>query len=479
MQRRTFLGLAGGALCAGASYAARLPVVGAVEDDLRILAQALALHPGLHRYLTPDALAAQWTLLRRAWRADAARQARYIALSRFLAAIRCGHTYCNFFNQSAAVAAELFDRPTRLPFHFVWVDDAMVVTRGFETGLPAGTVIEAVDGRACAALRDTLMPYVRADGHNDAKRVALLEVRGDDAIETFDVFQGLLAPPRDGRFRLRVRTPDGATRALEVPAIALPARRSQMPADPDPAAPAWQWTQRDDGIAVLTMPGWAMWNSQWDWKAWLDARLDGARDARGLVVDLRDNEGGEDCGDRLLARLIDRPFEPPRVEQRLRFRRTPPDLDRYLDTWDDSFRTLGVTATPLPGGFYLRPRGDDALHIEPAGPRLHLPLRVLTSPVNSSATFQFASNVRALGAGLLVGRPTGGNRRGINGGCFFFVRLPRSGIEFDLPLVGYFPTLPQPDAGLLPDLAIAPSRLDIAAGRDVAMERAIDSLRRA
>ncbi|MFM5917833.1 MAG: peptidase S41, partial [Novosphingobium sp.] len=125
-----------------------------------------------------------------------------------------------------------------------------------------------------------------------------------------------------------------------------------------------------------------------------------------------------------------------------------------------------ASATPLANGFFLRPKSDEALRIEPAGKKLGVPVRVLTSPVNSSATFQFASNLRSVGGGKLVGRATGGNRRGINGGCFFFVRLPQSGIEFDLPLVGYYPAGRPPDAGITPHIRVENSAADIAAGRD-------------
>ena len=479
MQRRDFLVLAGGLAASG--------VVGGVfgtrvsppdvAQDIEILTQALKLHPGLLRYSSQQQIAARLASLQVEWLAARDPQTRYLALSRFLAAIRCGHSYCNFYNQRKNVADELFDRATRLPFHFAWIGDEMIVTRAFDSGLPVGTRVESINAQPAIALRRALMPYIRADGGNDAKRVSLLEVRGGDAIETFDVFQGLIAPPVASRHRLRVRLPGGQQRAIELPAVALAARRAQMaPSPAEDDAPQWQWTMRDDGIAVLTMPGWALWNSKWDWKAWLDARLDSLSGARGLVIDIRGNEGGEDCGDAILARLIDTPFEPPKIEQRLRFRRTPKALDPYLDTWDDSFRTLGEGASSLPDGFFLRPGSAEALRIEPRGPRLRLPVRVLTSPVNSSATFQFASNVRALQAGKLVGQATGGNRRGINGGCFFFVRLPASGIEFDLPLVGYFPKVPQPDAGLLPDLPIDPTITDLVEGRDPVLLAAIRSI---
>ena len=98
---------------------------------------------------------------------------------------------------------------------------------------------------------------------------------------------------------------------------------------------------------------------------------------------------------------------------------------------------------------------------------------MLTSATNSSATFGFAQRVQQNRLATLVGGPTGGNRRGINGGAFFFVRLPDSGLEFDLPLIGYFPDRAQPNAGILPDVAVPLTVRAIATGRDEALEKAL------
>lgn len=119
-------------------------------------------------------------------------------------------------------------------------------------------------------------------------------------------------------------------------------------------------------------------------------------------------------------------------------------------------------------------RGDaDVERIAPKPPRINAELLVLTDAQNSSATFQFAQLVQSNGIGRLLGQPTGGNLRGINGGAFFFLRLPASGLEADLPLIGRFPSTPKPDAGLTPDLIVAPSRADIAAGRDTVLDGAL------
>lgn len=100
---------------------------------------------------------------------------------------------------------------------------------------------------------------------------------------------------------------------------------------------------------------------------------------------------------------------------------------------------------------------------------------MLIDATNSSATFQFAQIVQQNKLGMLVGQPTGGSKRGINGGSFFFLRLPSSGIEMDLPLVGTFPATPQPDEGLTPDVLVTPTLDDIVKGTDPEMAR-IDSL---
>ena len=480
LKRRDFLKTGAAAALAGysaRSLAADMPTGADLSGEIDILREALKLHPGLYRYNRPDEIDAALAKLKRRFTGANALAAQYLLLSRFLAGIRCGHTYGNFFNQKKTVAADLFDRPTRLPFNFAWLGGAMIVTNDPSGELPAGTRIDELNGSDPKLLLQTLLPLVRADGHNDGKRISLLEVQGTETVETFDVFQGLVAPPHAGIHRIKSTLPNGAVKRLELPAIGLSERKKHMKRDaPPPDGALWTWEQRHDGIAILTMPTWALYNSKWNWNAWLTERLDGLGSAKGLIVDLRDNEGGEDCGDAILARLIDKPYVPPQSEQRLRFTRTPAAIDKYLDTWDQSFRTLGVGAKPLADGFYLRPGAKEILSITPAGKRLQLPIIVLISPVDSSATFQFAQKFRAIRGGRLVGETTGGNRRGINGGCFFFVRLPASGLEFDLPLIGEFPLAPQPDAGLDPDIFVKRTPADIQLGRDGALERAIHLL---
>jgi C-terminal processing protease CtpA/Prc len=150
-------------------------------------------------------------------------------------------------------------------------------------------------------------------------------------------------------------------------------------------------------------------------------------------------------------------------------------LNSVLDTWDNSFRDWGDKAKRFDDRFFALPAGETTVqpNYGSTGARIDKPLVVLTDAANSSATFAFAQRVKTTRAGRLVGEATGGNQRGINGSAFFFVRLPASGLEFDLPLVGTFPPQPAPDAGIEPDVKVDVAAVDIATGIDAQMERAL------
>lgn len=477
MQRRDFLAASGALatlLAMPGTAAAASPAE--LRSDIDILRRALALHPGLYRYNSPRTLADRLAQLDMTFAQSQTLAERYLLLSAFLATIRCGHSQCNPYNQNAAVVRALYAGATRLPFRFVWLGGRMIVTDD-EAGraLPSGTEITRINDTRPAELLKALLPYARADGGNDGKRIAQMQMLGTEALETFDIFQGLILPPLDGKHRVQVRTVDGRRQDMVVPALTLAERQARRtPGAEARAGQLWTWEMRGE-VAVLNMPTWAMYNSTWDWEAWLDARLRSLSGARALVIDLRANEGGNDCGDMILARLAQRDLQLAGYERRVRFRTTAADLDPYVDTWDDSFRSIGKDASDIGNGYFRLSSEAEAIDIITAAtPRITVPVAALVGPTCSSATFTFARRAQQSGLVRLFGETTGGNLKGINGDAYFFVRLPASGLEFDVPLVGYFPARPQADTGVVPHVMVRPTLDDIAHHRDPAMAAALD-----
>lgn len=454
----------------------------APRSDADILEAAFrALHPGLGRYMSSEQLDRHVSILRRQLAAASHPGETWRALTTFTAALRCGHTFVNPANQQGPGRAFLEAGRNRLPFAFRWLGGRMIVSdAGGVLGLAPGDEVITLGDTPTRPLRARLMALAAADGHNDAKRQRLAELDHHEAWPLPDIALPLLAPEtfRSERLRLRVRRPDTTTVEVAAPLLT---RTERVASRPRPAAEgiAWTVTVEAGGVRRLTMPTWALYDSPWDWRAWLDAQVDAAiaADAPGLILDLRGNSGGQACGDRLLERVIAHEVIPPDGRRFVRYRRTPPELDRYLDTWDRSFRDWTAdTVGPDAQGFYRMTRWDGpdgSSAIRPRGRRYPGRLVVIIDAANSSATFQFAQTVKAARAGVLVGESTGGNRRGINGGGFFFLRLPHSGFEVDLPLVATFPSLPQPNAGIEPDVAVATTARDLVAGRDPQRDAAV------
>lgn len=485
-------------LLALAAPAQTIPVAD-LQQDLSILRQAYeTLHPGLYRYNTKAEMDAKFEALGKQFQRDLSQREAYLALSVFTAQIKCGHTYANFFNQSKAVKASLFQGQNRVPFYFRWLNRSMVVTKDFtlDHQLPRGTEVLSINGITTPQILERLMTIARADGSNDAKRIASLEVFGDSLYETFDVYFPLFFPQKSIRLALRVRLPgENKPQSLTVDALTheqriapIQAREASLKGG---SGVQFQWKTLADGSAVLTMPTWALYDSKWDWKTWLNARLDEAADSKApaLIVDLRGNEGGNDIGNEILKRIVREDVKLTQDRRLVRYRETPASLNPYLDTWDPSFKKWGAAAVDLeqpwptaPSSvpYFLLKRYDDAPGgdvIRAEGKPFRGKMFVLIDANNSSATFQFARIVQRSKLGTLVGQPTGGNQRGINGGAFFFLRLPKSGLEVDLPLIGSFPTSPQPDAGLTPDVQVMPTLRDITQGNDVEMAKVMSLLR--
>lgn len=448
----------------------------AVAEDVRLLRQAYeALHPGLLRYNTADEMATRFDRLQNAGRVSLERF--YLDLSRLLTTVRCGHSYANFYNQRGPIRAALFDRADRVPFQFVWLGRRMVVTADpWGLGLSPGDEVVSLNGVAAGVILQSLLTVARADGGNDGKRRALMSVQAVDSYESFDIFYPLLFGSRT-RHTAVVEGADGRRRTLVAPAVTLEQRRALRPPRIDARDDTPLWTIRRQGdAAILTMPGWGLYNSKWDWRGWLDREIDAliADNVPRLVIDIRDNEGGLDCGDAVIARLIDTPLRKTFQRRLTRYRKIPDALRPYLDTWDRSFDDWGDDAQPFDARFFTLKQGDDeGGAIAPKGPRFGGQVRVLIGPQNSSATFQFANLMRRERLGVLVGETTGGNQRGINGGAFYFLRLPRTGVEVDLPLIGTFPLTPQPDAGVTPDVLAPRTRTVLAQRRDPALEAAL------
>ena len=190
-----------------------------------------------------------------------------------------------------------------------------------------------------------------------------------------------------------------------------------------------------------------------------------ARNIQNLIIDLRGNGGGDmEPGFELARYLATKKLAPYAAGRRLvRNVAAQPELLKNLDTYSDELKE--ILKTGVPAGFY-KPAENGYFEILPNEKLESFPVVtpaennfrgrafIISDASNASATFQFLEYAQTNKLARIVGQPTGGSKQGINGGNYFFLYLPNSRIEIDIPAVFQAPLTPQRDESVIPDVLV-------------------------
>lgn len=457
----------------------------ALLADLAIARDAYTtLHPGLFRYNSPEQIATGFDELETRFADGLSLRETYLAFAELLAGFRCGHTYANFWNQSEDVQDLLFRGSDKLPFNFRVIDDQLVVTHNAtnDPRVRPGTVITSLNTVPTGDLLERLTSLMHADGSGDHQRRFELQVTGIGEFEPFDVYQPLLYPPADGRYSFgAIDVTTGKPFTFSADAMSRDQRKRVLeerlgPLEGQPDS-LWSFALLDEATAYLQAGSFVTWKMKLDWRGFLEDAFSTLQERKidRLILDVRGNGGGDDdVLDALLRHLLAKPVTVPASRELVRYNKVPEHLTEVLDTWDDSFFDRTGKVRPVGDGFYAADDASSEPKVITGGEGAFAGRVVLlVDPANSSATFTLARILKDSGRATLVGQTTGGNRRGINGGQIFFLRLPNSALEMDIPLIGYYPLGEQPDSGVVPDVQILPSIEGISSGIDSALEAAL------
>lgn len=172
----------------------------------------------------------------------------------------------------------------------------------------------------------------------------------------------------------------------------------------------------------------------------LDAVLSYLASATGLIIDVRDNTGGELTNvETIVARFIDRPVTAGYI-----MHKTGPGHDQFSEPY-------AITYRPAPEGRV----------------RWGKPVAVLANRMTFSAANNFVSVMRSLPQVTLVGATTGGGS-----GMPYSSELPCGwGIRFSAVSM-LDPEGRSTEAGITPDIPVTLTDADILAGRDPIIDRA-------
>jgi len=455
-----------------------------LQKDFEILESVLKnYHPGLYRYQDSTSIEKHFNTLKNNLNQDLSTTEFYLLLSKFTAKIKCGHTFPSFYNQNVIIQDSIFNLSNKLPVTFQLFERRIIVDKNLtDKKIEKGSEIISINDIPVKTIIDSLLLYVKGDGDNDNKRLKDLEISGFGSFETFDIYFPLLFPPVDSSYVLKIKDNENEIgRQVKVNCISRAERFSlieqkygKQPASYDDL---WNFQIINNKTAYLQLGTFVTNKLTINWKAFLDKAFKAVRseNVSNLIIDVRGNEGGDDEVNLTLAKhLAYKPIAFPEFKEYLVYEKVADDLKPYLNTWDDSFYDRSKKLVNLNNGFYTWKKGIKKNVIRKSRKAFKGNVYLLVDGANSSATFFLATALQQNKMATIIGTETGGNRKGTNGSNMFFLRLPNSKIEIDIPLIGYYPVVEQPDEGLTPDITVLPSLNDIKNNKDIVLERTLE-----
>ena len=503
---RILLAILSTAACAQMPLSPGAPAAGrgvpgdSVRADLSLLRDAVAAyHPGLAMYGQSAAFERHLDSL------DAALASRtkpvpegeaVLLVASALHVLADGHTEVTPIDQDPALRERLWGGRSVLPFAFRITrgeggEHRLVVTSDLTGALQPGTEIAEIDGRPVGVILDGLLPYTSGDGlGTDALRLARLGVPAGAfdwlARSSFDAFYPLAYPDAPQRATLVVRRPGTAEWTSAVVGRLTRAEREERADAAGASVPTGEasWSARMVGpeAALVRLGTFATWGFKTPTDTLLaDIFRDLKRRGIGrLILDVRGVPGGN-LGALSVARyLTTGPVACLGDATVIADREPDPSFFPYLEAYGggDGWKTPlpDAAVEPLADGRYRLLAGPPCATPPVPAEAFGGPVAVLADEWNESATFTLLRVVREQALGTIVGRPAGGNLRGLTAGIVLRLRLPRTGLVVTLPLLSSVPEGAPTDGPLVPDVVVEWTAEDVAAGRDPDVEAALSAL---
>ena len=485
---------------ANARSGANLSREAALEDLDFLMGLLDRAHADPYRFHSRDAVEAERRRVADTMPATVTTRDLCVRVSRVLAVLEDAHTeiacerlVLNDWRLAADAAPAETQRVLRFA-PFMRLDDEQHVTVGWHNGAPGldpGDRVLRINGQDADAL---LAAWAAAVSHDtEAARRAMVARR----FRAYMALHGIEAP-----YRLTVAPPGGPSREVTIQGDPVNHQFENTPPAPvrppvtvvnlPPAPPTvfkaiqlendffqYRMIEPDVGyMNFLSIFGGLDTTSQFPKAVDRMFKLVAADRPRVLIIDIRENGGGEDSvSQELLRHLTEKQF---RLYTSLRLKRSK-EARGFIDSviripfrWmglpylDSEMRQyyrgeVGTLSDPRERPLVARPRAE---------PFFEGPVCVLTGPHTGSAAVDFAEAVKVFGLATIVGEETGGQPNSF--GNSFPFSLPRSGLTVSISTsLGIRASGDLTDFNpVKPDIVVRTTAADIRRGYDPVLERA-------
>ena len=402
----------------------------------------------------------------------------YRILAPVVAAIKCGHTGVGLPEEMQKAYST---KALLLPLQIRVLAGKVYILRDFSDGATtlAGREIRSINGVPAAKIVETMLATTPGDGDSQTCRISRMS--GWTLARRLPALLGLQSPYEVTVWDAKEnREATVHLEGKELPRL-QEAARAKFPQDQRDET-AGEFKLKDEGkIAVMKINGFG---------GFVDtARKKSLREfyresfeamnesgTKSLILDLRDNGGGEDeLGKLLLSYLVDEPFKYYD--------------DLVINARQFTFQKYTNRTEPLPADLLeVQPNGKYRMvkhpnwgMQQPSKPSFRGKVLILINGGSFSTTSEFLSQAHFHKRATFIGEESGGGYYGNTSGPSLRLTLPHSKVQVGVPLMTYYMAVSGYQAkahGVLPDYPVEYTIEELLEGKDKELALAFELARK-
>jgi len=411
-----------------------------LKQDLTVFRDSLQkLHPGLYRYQNKESLTKKFDSCYATLNEQMTVIEYYKVISFFISAIEDGHTSC--FLPREAVKYILNDKIFPFQLRFIY-NEAYIPC---ETKIfPSATELISIDGELIGKIKEKLFRYLPSDGRIQTEKYWEMN-NGDNP---FFILYYLIYGKKSS-FNVRYKTKTGKIESTVLKADNFKNLECFPKLVDFDKYLHLDYPQANTAILTIkTFNEDFLKKSNEDFANFLKVSFQeiNQKGIKTLIIDLRDNGGGQDVfGSLLYSYLTDKPFS-------------------YYASLESVSKKF--TATDHPNLAIQKPKENNFKNT----------VLFLINGKSFSTTAEFCAIAKSNKRGKFIGEETGGGYYGNTSGERTTIILPNSKIKINIPLTKYVMAVKKAkykDRGIIPEYTISPTIDDIIHSKDVQLSAAL------
>jgi hypothetical protein len=438
-----------------------------LRSDFTLFRQALQeAHPGLYRYNSKAYMDSLFLITSERLTHEMTQQEFYQLLLPVVSQVKCGHTKLHPDNNWTD--NYFYGQDKVFPYKLFFQGKKVYITDRFDNKMPEAKGLEviSINGTQMTEIIDKLLSGFFSDRRNTTFKY----------IEMSQYFSAYYANLFEAPDSFSIICQKGNDKAIiKVPAISrtIIDAYEKHQASLKPVKTPYSLEFSSDKVALLTVSSFWMDSKDKGYKKFLKESFAKIHDRgiQNLIIDVRDNEGGQDArGAWLLSYLMDKKFRyydrlEATTHKKYSFAKEA-RLPRF-------YGIMRMMISRTDSGTLLWKHNRNLKVQKPQRKSYAGKTYILINGASFSVTSEFAAVAHYLKRATFIGEETGGGYYGNNSGAFVIVTLPNSRLNIGIPMLAYYTAVkdyPYHDHGVIPDYEVKPDIQDILIDKDVALE---------